>query len=55
MNKAMLDAKRFGPTSLYKSGGSSTPLGFNQSMQHTKNCESRRGVADEAKTTNLLR
>jgi hypothetical protein len=26
------------------------PLGFNRSMQHTRNCFSRRSVADEAKT-----
>ncbi|MFZ5582672.1 MAG: hypothetical protein ACOZCK_08435 [Pseudomonadota bacterium] len=29
-------------------------LGFNRSMQHIQSCVSRRSVADEAKTKNLL-
>jgi len=29
-------------------------LGFNRSMQHIKSCVSRRSVADEAETENLL-
>ncbi|MDP1682783.1 MAG: hypothetical protein Q8L39_13555, partial [Burkholderiales bacterium] len=29
-------------------------LGFNRWMQHTRNCISRRSVADEAKTKDLL-
>lgn len=29
-------------------------LGFNRSMQHTRNCVSRRSVANEAKTEDLL-
>ena len=29
-------------------------LGFNRSMQHTRNCVSKRSVADEAKTQDLL-
>jgi hypothetical protein len=28
--------------------------GFNRWMQHTRDCASRRGVANEAKTENLL-
>jgi hypothetical protein len=28
--------------------------GFNRSMQHTRDCASRRSVADEAKTSDLL-
>ena len=34
--------------------GRMVELGFNQSMQHTRNCVSRRSVANETATKNLL-
>ena len=40
---------RFVPTRVAAQG-----CGFNRWMQHTRNCVSRRSVADEAKVTDLL-
>ena len=35
-------------------GTSACDRGFNRSMQHTENCVSREGVADEAEPEDLL-